>query len=824
VDSVIFECGSLRIDPTNRRLTRNGCDVGIEPKAFAVLLLLLERADELVTRDELLDSVWGHRYVTPATLNRVMTLLRRVFGDDADHPRWILTVHRGGYRFIGTVQRAIKPHGEARAHFGPPPNAQLPAKLEPLIGRERELSQVCTMLAQHRSVTIIGPGGMGKTQCALEAARLCSGRFPDGVWFFDLSPLERAHDWLVALAGSLSVPAAGTRELLPRVAAALSGRQALLLIDNCDHLAADMGAIVLALLRVCAELKILATSQQQLDFVGEHLMWLPPLALPPPAEQARRIPLEEVAATPAVELLLTRAAAVQAAIALNPNNVVDIVEICRRLEGMPLALEMAAAQFAMLSPAAIREHVQQHYGLLASVSAGRERRHQTLQALVDWSYGLLSSQEQRLLCWLGVFLQGWTVDAAEHFGEALGIQRDKLLQLHSGLIVKSLVVVDPTLSPPRYRLLETVRAYALQYLRARAEEADARNAHLMHFVQLGERSHRAIVDSHADEWLERLLHEHANIDGALGWARSTGADPQAAMRLVGSLMLYGKYNSQIELLANWTERALEGVTPEASSTYLRALLCRGMCKVYMADSSVESQLVEAVALAGQIGDRWAQGCAAAFLAMWQANLGRLEPAGNSATLVADIAEAEADDWLRSLAGLAKAWIALGSNRHQDALAALQPIRGVGFDLHQHQMVEIYLALSHYRLRNWREAAEAMLDAIENSVRTRNLRSQAAAMEAGAYLAMHKDRPEVSARLLGKANDIRERTRLPLFSFWLATHEEAMSLVPQQVGRETFSALYADGAQAREELVVEETRELLREVAGDQAVLRAPMSD
>jgi hypothetical protein len=210
--------------------------------------------------------------------------------------------------------------------------------------------------------------------------------------------------------------------------------------------------------------------------------------------------------------------------------------------------------------------------------------------------------------------------------------------------------------------------------------------------------------------------------------------------------------------------------------------------------------------------------------MWQANLGRLEPAGNSATLVADIAEAEADDWLRSLAGLAKAWIALGSNRHQDALAALQPIRGVGFDLHQHQMVEIYLALSHYRLRNWREAAEAMLDAIENSVRTRNLRSQAAAMEAGAYLAMHKDRPEVSARLLGKANDIRERTRLPLFSFWLATHEEAMSLVPQQVGRETFSALYADGAQAREELVVEETRELLREVAGDQAVLRAPMSD
>jgi non-specific serine/threonine protein kinase len=816
VDSVIFECGNLRIDPVNRRLTRSGGDVAIEPKAFSVLLFLLERADQLVTRDELLDAVWGHRHVTPTTLNRAMTLLRRVFEDDADRPRWILTVHRAGYRFIGAVQRSIKPRNEGRAHFGPPPSAQLPAKHEPLIGRGIDIDQLCTMIAQHRSVTVIGPGGMGKTQCALEAGRLCSGQFPDGVWFFDLSPIERVHEWLVALAAALSVPTAGTQQLLPRIATALSGRQALLLIDNCDRLAPEVGATVITLLRACAELRVLTTSQQRLDYVAEQLLWLPPLALPPPAEEAQRMPLHEIAAIPAVELLLTRAAAVQPAIALNAKNVGDIVEICRQLDGMPLGLELAAAQFAMLSPAAIREHLQEQFGLLASVTAGREPRHRTLQALVDWSYGLLSSQEQRLLCWLGVFLQGWTVDAAEQFGDAMGVPRDPLLELHSGLILKSLVVADPTLSPPRYRLLETVRAFALQALRERTEESDARRAHLAYFVRFAERSHRGMLDSRADEWVERLRHEHANIDGALGWARSTGADPNAAMRLAGSLMLYGKCRSLVGLIAGWVERALDGVAPEASPTYLRALLCCCMFKVHSQDSTVEPQLMAAVALAVQLGDRWAQGCAAAYLAMWQANEGHLESARNNAALAAGLADAEADDWLRSLVGLAKAWIALRSDEHRDAVATLQSLRHVSFDLHQHIMIDVYLALSHYGLGDWHKAAAVWLDVFELSLRTRNLRAHAGLMEGAAYLAMRTGRHEISVRLLGKAADIRQRSQAPLFRFWISHHEQAMRQTRNQLGSVKFDSLHAAGTAARDELVVEEARALLRQVVEDQA--------
>jgi len=204
----------VSIDPANRRVTRDATEITLEPKAFAVLRLLIDRAGDLVTREELLDGVWGHRYITPATLNRVMTLLRRAFDDEAENPRFFATVHGSGYRFIAAIDRVAPPQTHARARFGPPPIAQLPTKLEPLIGRKRELASLQAMLAEHRAVTVIGPGGMGKTQCALEAARLCSAEFPDGVWFYDLSPFEQAPEWLRAVAATLSVPTAGAQSLL----------------------------------------------------------------------------------------------------------------------------------------------------------------------------------------------------------------------------------------------------------------------------------------------------------------------------------------------------------------------------------------------------------------------------------------------------------------------------------------------------------------------------------------------------------------------------------------------------------------------------------
>jgi non-specific serine/threonine protein kinase len=822
VDKVIYQCGDLRVDPANRRLTRGGVEIALEGKAFAVLLMLLERADELITRDELLDAVWGHRHLTPATLNRVMTLLRRVLDDDADRPRFISTVHGAGYRFIGAVERVATQREEIRAHFGPPPAAQLPARFEPLIGRERELERLQAMLMEHRAVTLIGPGGMGKTQCALEVGRLCASSFPDGVWFFDLSPFDQAQDWVSALATTLSVAIAGTQSLLQRTAAALAGRKALLLVDNCDRIATEVGRRVLELLRSCADLKIMATSQQRLDFVGERLMWLPSLDLPPSANEAERMPLDDIAATPSVALLLARGDAAQPGISLRRDNVADIVEICRRVDGMPLALELAAAQFATLSPRDVRERLSRHFGLLASDSAGREPRHETMQSLVEWSYGLLSSREQRLLCWLGVFLQGWTVEAVEAFAGALKIDGAELVQLHSTLVLKSLVVVDPTLSPPRYRLLEPVREFALQLLRTRDEEVDARRAHLDYFVQLAERSHREMQTSRAEEWVTRLRHEHANIDAALTWAKTDGRDDEAALRLTGSLLLYAKGGTLIWVMEEWAERALNGVMPTPSHTYVRALLGSGVGKLYIQNPTIEAHLTLVGILAAQLADRWAEACASAYLALWDTHLGRLAQAKARAAIAAKLAAEENDDWLLALAGWAEAWIALRSGEYRDALATLQPLRDLSFDPQQRQMVAIYLSLAHYALAQWREAAAMSIDVVDSSLRTRALRATAAAIEIGGYLAMRTARPEMCVRLLGKAADIRERFHAPLFSFWVVHNEEAMNWARTHLDDARFDACYRAGATARDEVIINESRALLSEVA--EGYVLPPASD
>jgi non-specific serine/threonine protein kinase len=808
VERVVYDIEGLRVDPANRRLLRGGCDVPLEPKAFAVLLLLVERAGALVTRDALLDGVWGHRHVTPATLNRILALLRRIFHDDASQPRVIQTVHGAGYRFIASVQCEAAPRSVLRANFGPPPAAQLPGRLEHLIGRTDALTQLALMLEEHRAVSVVGPGGMGKTHLALEAARRSSARFADGVWFFDLSPLERPQQWLMALAAALSVPTVGTQQLLARVAAALDGRTALLLLDNCDRMAAGIGAMVFEFLRSVPELKVLTTSQQRLDFVGEHLLYLQPLALPP-AEAVQQLTLDAIAATPAVQLLMTRATAVQPTIVLSADNVADVVAICRRLEGMPLALELAAAQLAMLSPATLRERLTERFALPASSSAGREPRHRTLQALVNWSFDLLSAPELRLLCWLGVFQQGWTLDAIEYLGTALGLGRDAAADLHARLIAKSLVVVEPLLTPTRYRLLETVREFALQRLQERGEVVAARHTHLDWFVVLAQRSHDGILTLRTDEWLERLRREQANIDAAIAWAADT--DPQAAMQLAGALMLYGKSQGLHWQLALWADRALEGVCAQASPTYVRALLCSGVCKLYVQDPSIESCLGEVSVLAENIGDTWGQGCALACLALWEAHRGRLEEARAHAELAQCIAEALDDDWLRSLSGQALSWLALAAGDYAAAATTLRPLSHVSFDLHQHQMVDVYLGLSHHAMGEIAEAADCVLDGFGLALRTRNVRALAGFLELSAYLALAQRESAATVRLLAKAADIRERTRLPLYSWWRHFHAEAEALGRELLGSQRFDALFAAGAQCRDEVVVDEALAMLRQI-------------
>jgi len=264
-------------------------------------------------------------------------------------------------------------------------------------------------------------------------------------------------------------------------------------------------------------------------------------------------------------------------------------------------------------------------------------------------------------------------------------------------------------------------------------------------------------------------------------------------------------------MEEWAERALSGVVPTPSHTYVRALLCSGVGKLYVQNPTIEAHLTLVVTLAAQLHDRWAQACASAYLALWDAHRGRLPQAQARAAVAAKLAGDENDDWLLSLAGWAKTWIALRSDQYHDALTTLQPLRDLSFDPQQRQMIAIYLSLTHYVLGHWREAAARSIDVVDSSLRMHGRRSTAAAIEIAGYLAMRIARPEICVRLLGKAADIRERARAPLFSFWVAYNEEAMNWTRAQLGHDRFDALYRAGASERDELVIDETRALLSEI-------------
>ena len=226
MDQVIYRCGDCVIDAANRRFTRAGQEFPLEPKVFAALVLLVMHAGELLTREQLLDAVWGHRYVTPSTLNRVIALARRALIEDGDGQKLIQTIHGAGYRYIGPVATAFPARAEPRARFGPPPPARLPARLQTLIGREHELAQIGSLLRAGRSLTIVGTGGMGKTQCALAFAHKQADQYPDGVWFFDLAPMRGADEWLRAL-GARAVDRGVRKARTACPSPSLAGRRAL---------------------------------------------------------------------------------------------------------------------------------------------------------------------------------------------------------------------------------------------------------------------------------------------------------------------------------------------------------------------------------------------------------------------------------------------------------------------------------------------------------------------------------------------------------------------------------------------------------------------
>jgi predicted ATPase/DNA-binding SARP family transcriptional activator len=413
-----------------------------------------------------------------------------------------------------------------RSEPAPVRTVTLPAQLTSFVGREDELAQVGKALDTARLVTLAGPGGAGKTRLAVEAA----GREPGEVSFVDLSAVAHRGDVPRAVLAALGVretglfgPAAGApADPVDRLVAALTDRRLLLVLDNCEHVVQTAAALAHRLLSACPQLRILATSREPLGVTGETLRPVPPLALPPAGAAA-----VEAARYPAVRLFADRAAAVRPGFAVDAGTLDTVRRICAALDGLPLAIELAAARLRTLTVDEVAARLDDRFRLLSRGSRTAAPRHQTLRAVVEWSWELLDEAEQALARRLAVFTAGATAEAAEQVCAVP--DADEAL---AGLVDKSLVEV----AGGRYRMLDTIHAYCAERLAEAGEEEPLRRAHAAYFLELAQTADRHLLAPEQLAWLDRLSAEHGNLQAALRWARR--ADLILALRLVAALATY----------------------------------------------------------------------------------------------------------------------------------------------------------------------------------------------------------------------------------------------------------------------------------------------
>jgi predicted ATPase/class 3 adenylate cyclase len=434
----------------------------------------------------------------------------------------------------------------------------LPSQLTSFVGREGELAEIKALLLEHRLVTLVGTGGAGKTRCALAAGADLLERFNDGVWFVELAPISDPALVPACVARALGVRESTDRALIDSVLAYLERRDALLVVDNCEHVIDAAREAIAAMLRGCPGLHVLATSRETLNCAGEHSLRLPSLAVPAARERSARA----VHAYGAVTLFADRAVASDATFALTDENAPFVAEIARRLDGIPLALELAAARVKVLSPQQLAQRLNERFRVLTGGDRSALPRHQTMRALIDWSHDLLSEPERTLFRKLSIFAGGFSLDRAVAVCGDDATDEFAILDLLSSLVDKSLVQADP--GAQRYRLLESTRQYAHEKLRESGEHDRLAGAHAAAFLALAEHFDDVYNTTPDAEWYVLVEPELENWRTALDWALTGRADVLTGQRLTAALSRIWAFLGPIEG-RRWLLSALELVddtTPE----------------------------------------------------------------------------------------------------------------------------------------------------------------------------------------------------------------------------------------------------------------------
>jgi predicted ATPase/DNA-binding winged helix-turn-helix (wHTH) protein len=547
----VYASGGWEIDLARRELRSRGAPVPLGGRAFEVVAELVQSAGELVSKADLTERVWPRTFVDEGALRVHIAAIRKAFGPDRD---MLATTVGRGYQLRGSwkIRQGSAPAAQAAVEPMQVPaersSTNLPVATFGLVGRSSMVPYVRELLSAYRVVTLTGPGGIGKTALALEVARSLSPEFGGDRLLVELASLSNPELVPSALAGVLAVKMEGEEISAESVARAIGTRELLLILDNCEHVVDAVAGLTETIVSRCPATTILATSREVLRIDGEHVYRVPPLSVPP----ENRAGPNNGHGHAAVELFIARAKALGSSFRPDEENFGAIAAICRRLDGIPLAIEFAAARAAMLTPPEIAALLDDRFKFLTTGRRTALPRHQTLRATLDWSYDLLPDTEAQVLRHLAVFAGDFLLDAA--IAVIGDIAAASVTEQLANLVAKSLVVTDLRGQNPPYRLLDTTRAYALEKLLGDGEYRDAARRHAEYYRGFLAQAEAESETKPQAEWLSIYGRHIDNVRASLNWAFGPDGDPQTGVALTASavplwvqLSLLGECRERVEL-------------------------------------------------------------------------------------------------------------------------------------------------------------------------------------------------------------------------------------------------------------------------------------
>jgi predicted ATPase/DNA-binding winged helix-turn-helix (wHTH) protein len=560
--NLVYSCEQWEVDLGRRELRSRGIPVPLGGRAFEIVTVLVQSATELVTKDHMMERVWPGAIVGEGTLHVHISAVRKALGPDR---AMLKTVSGRGYRLLGSwtpQQReasAAPVYSPLTRTYGTPPANNFPPLITRLIGRAAAAQFVRDLVSAYRVVTLTGPGGIGKTSLAIKAVRYLLPDFEDGGWIVELASLSDPGLVPSTVASTLGLKLAGEISA-ESVARAVGGRHLVLVLDNCEHVIDAAANLAETLTRLCPRTTIVATSREVLRIDGESVYRVPPLDVPALGQAAP----DYIMQYSAVELFVARTKAVNAGFSPQAEDLASIATICRHLDGIPLAIEFAAARAAVLSVQGVAAGLRDRFALL---TAGRRMalpRHRTLRATLDWSHELLPETERRLLRRLAVFSGGFTIDAAAAVMTDTGFDASAVLDGIANLVAKSWVALDKS-GAARWTLLETIRAYALEKLVEHAEADIAAQHHALYFRDLFTPQARGARSSLSDEDLARCVREIDNVRAALDWSFSSAADQAIGVDLTAAYAPVWRHLSLMSECRERCERALLSLEPHVTA-------------------------------------------------------------------------------------------------------------------------------------------------------------------------------------------------------------------------------------------------------------------